>query len=88
MANEFIDVKQEGSVLIITLNDNRTRNALGKKMFGEISQELTRFESDASLRALVLTGKDPAFCSGVNLGEISKWSNVEQKESPKEVIGC
>lgn len=85
MAKEFIDVTHQGSVLIITLNDSRTRNALGKKMFDEISEELTRFESDQSLRALVLTGKDPAFCSGVNLGEISKWSNVEQKEYPSEV---
>jgi len=85
MENEFINVKQEGPVLIITLNDSRTRNALGKKMFNEISQELTRFEADQSLRALVLTGQDPAFCSGVNLGEISQWSHVEQKESANEL---
>lgn len=67
MAYEFIEVEQKEGVLIITMNEPRTRNALSSRMADEIYRELDRFEADPEGRVLVLTGKDPAFCSGANV---------------------
>lgn len=67
MAHQFIHVEEQEGVLLITMDDPRTRNALGPDMSEEINEELDRLESDPNLRVLVLTGKDPAFCSGANV---------------------
>lgn len=47
-------------------------------MFDEISAEIDRLESDPDLRCLVLTGNDPAFCSGANVRGMAK--NIEKDE--------
>lgn len=78
MSYKYIKSERHEGVLVITLDDPSTRNALGVEMGREITDELTSFESDDTLRALVITGRDPAFCSGVNLKEISR--RVEESE--------
>ena len=82
MAHEFIHVEEDGGVLVITMDDARTRNALGAEMSEEINQELDRLETDPDLRVLVLTGKDPAFCSGANV----RWfdQNIRDREQQRE----
>ena len=56
-----------GGVLLIVMDDPPTRNAIGDEMAGEINQELDRLERSSELRAVVLTGRDPSFCSGANV---------------------
>ena len=80
MAYQFIDGAEEGGVLIVTLDDPPTRNAIGDEMAGELNQELERLEADANLRALVLTGRDPAFCSGANVKRMNE-ANEERGET-------
>ena len=67
MGHEYIEVEASGGVLIITLNDPPTRNAMGEEMAREVRTELDRLEADPDLRALVITGTDPSFCSGANV---------------------
>jgi len=67
MPYEFIETQQTDGVLVITMSDPSTRNALGEQMTKELCQELDRFEADPEGRVLVLTGKDPSFCSGANV---------------------
>ena len=67
MAHEYITVDEVGSVLVITMDDPTTRNAIGTEMGNEINEELDRLESEPDLRAVVLTGRDPSFCSGANV---------------------
>ena len=62
-----MDVKKSNGVLTLTLNDPPTRNAMGAEMAAELSSELERFDADPDLRVLLLTGRDPAFCSGANV---------------------
>ena len=49
------------------MDDPATRNAIGDEMAGEINQELDRLEASDHLRTVVLTGRDPSFCSGANV---------------------
>ena len=67
MPYQFIDAQDMGGVLLIVMDDPPTRNAIGDEMAGEINQELDRLERSAELRAVVLTGRDPSFCSGANV---------------------
>lgn len=82
MTHQFIDVKQAGGVLTITMDDPTTRNAIGAEMADEINAELDRLQSDPALRVLVLTGRDPAFCSGANVKRMSQ--SAEQRSGEPE----
>ncbi len=56
--------RQVGSVLLVTLNRPTVRNAVNYELADAIVQSF-RNEGDAA--AIVLTGSDPAFCSGLDL---------------------
>ena len=81
MAHEYIDVNEEDGVLVITMDDPTTRNAIGNEMATEINSELDRLESDPSLRTVVLTGRDPSFCSGANVKRMAQ-ANEERTDVP------
>jgi enoyl-CoA hydratase/carnithine racemase len=82
MTHQYIDVDEVDGVLIITMDDPSTRNAIGDEMAAEIVGELDRLESDPDLRALVITGRDPSFCSGANVKRMDQ-SNRERSEEPR-----
>ena len=67
----YVLADTHGPVRVLTLNDPATRNSLSSGLAQEVLAELDRFEDDPSLRVLVLTGADPAFCSGFNVGEFA-----------------
>ena len=81
MPYEFIDTQEVGGVLVITMDDAPTRNAIGDEMAAEINAEIDRLEASSTLRALVLTGRDPSFCSGANVKRMNQ-ANEERDESP------
>jgi enoyl-CoA hydratase/carnithine racemase len=81
---QYIQVDEQEGVLIITMDDPKTRNAIGNEMFAEIMSELDRFEESPDLRCLLLTGKDPAFCSGANVRGMARAID-EKAEKKKEL---
>lgn len=58
-----------GAVRILTLNRPAARNALGRALIEELYSALDDADADDTVRAVVLTGTDPAFCAGVDLKE-------------------
>ncbi len=73
-------------VLVLTLNDPATRNSLTEQLTEELSGEVSRFATDPALRVLVITGADPAFCSGANVrGFDRRIREREQASAPPEV---
>ncbi|MCV7173655.1 enoyl-CoA hydratase [Mycobacterium manitobense] len=62
-------ILDQGAVRLITMNRPRARNALSRRLIRELYTALTDADADASVRAVVLTGADPAFCAGVDLKE-------------------
>ena len=56
-----------GSVRVITINRPDARNALSRELIHALYAALTDADADAEVRAVVLTGTDPAFCAGVDL---------------------
>jgi len=57
------------AVRVITLNRPEARNALSSTLIEALFAALTDADDDAEVRAVVLTGADPAFCAGVDLKE-------------------
>jgi enoyl-CoA hydratase/carnithine racemase len=71
------------------MDDPTTRNAIGGEMSMEINGELDRLESDPNLRAVVLTGRDPSFCSGANVkrmdASVQERSKVAEEPIPTDM---
>jgi enoyl-CoA hydratase/carnithine racemase len=86
MGYQYIHVDEQDGVMMITMDDPKTRNAIGEDMFEEISKELDRLEADPNLRCLVLTGKDPAFCSGANVRGMAKNIQSEEDSGKKKTL--
>ncbi len=51
----------------ITLNRPESRNALSAVLVSEVHQHLLAADDDTSVRCIVITGAEPAFCSGADL---------------------
>jgi 2-(1,2-epoxy-1,2-dihydrophenyl)acetyl-CoA isomerase len=61
----------EDGIAILTLNDPATRNALsGDPVFSALEQAVDRINGDINIRASILTGLGPAFCSGGNVRDM------------------
>ena len=87
MSNEFIKTENQDGVLVLTMHDPPTRNALGLEMAKEIVDTLDEFENDSSQRVLLLTGTEPSFCSGANVrGFSQRIQEREQQVDPVESL--
>ncbi|OBH09115.1 enoyl-CoA hydratase [Mycobacterium sp. E342] len=56
-------------VRVVTLNRPAARNALDRALVEAAYAAFTEADAEGSVRAVVLTGTDPAFCAGVDLRE-------------------
>src|SRR6202046_4460557 len=65
-----------GPVRVLTMNRPEARNALSSKLIGNLYAALREADDDESVRAVVLTGADPAFCAGVDLKEAQRLGSV------------
>jgi enoyl-CoA hydratase len=61
--------EEANGVRLITLNRPDARNALSAELMDRLVEALHAAEDDPDVRAVVLTGADPAFCAGVDLRE-------------------
>jgi len=66
----FADYTSQGAVAVITLK-NPPVNALSLGLRAAIADGVERANSDASIRAVVITGSGTAFCGGADVGEFS-----------------
>jgi 2-(1,2-epoxy-1,2-dihydrophenyl)acetyl-CoA isomerase len=64
---DLVLVEREGAHAIVTLNDSDKLNPLSAPLTVGLRDALNELAGDESLRAIVLTGADPAFCAGGDL---------------------
>jgi len=57
-------------VLMITLNRPERRNALNHRAYAEIEAAFRAANEDQDVRVVIVTGSDPAFCSGEDVKEM------------------
>ena len=68
MAYEMILTETQGRVGIITFNRPDRLNTLHETMTREMREQITAWNSDPGIGAIVLTGTGRAFCAGADLG--------------------
>jgi len=74
-----IDVQHDGHVDIITINRPEVRNALRFQTYDELEAAIRGSQA----RAIVVTGADPAFCSGDDVREVM--GGGEKRDKPVSV---
>jgi enoyl-CoA hydratase len=99
--DDVLSVTSEAGVATVTLNRPSARNALSGELIGRLAETLGSVEGDPEVRAVVLTGTDPAFCAGLDLNEVrtegldaglladatrNPWSVLRRMDTP--VIGA
>lgn len=57
-------------VLTVTLNRPERRNALNWRAYDELESAFLAADADPQVRCVIVTGADPAFCSGDDVSEI------------------
>jgi len=69
---EFTVVRYEvaDGVARITLNRPEVRNALNRAAYAQLEGAFQEAQADPAVRCVLLTGEDPAFCSGDDVREI------------------
>jgi enoyl-CoA hydratase len=70
MTEVLLDVT--GPVATVTLNRPERRNALSSTLITSLHEVLTEIDARPDVRAVVLTGADPAFCAGLDLQELGQ----------------
>lgn len=68
-APELVHYGVADGVATVTLDSPSNRNALSSALLGQLVAALDRAGADQAVRVVVLTGADPAFCSGADLAE-------------------
>jgi enoyl-CoA hydratase len=71
MAMTELTIDTRDGVAIVTLDRPQRRNALTAALMTAIAETMARLDADDSVSAIVLTGRDPAFCAGLDLAELS-----------------
>jgi enoyl-CoA hydratase len=72
MTSTLVLSDDSGAVRMLTMNRPAARNALSPALIRALYTELREADDDPSVRAVVLTGADPAFCAGVDLKEAQR----------------
>ncbi|MCV7227014.1 enoyl-CoA hydratase [Mycolicibacterium komossense] len=65
-------IADHGAVRVLTMNRPEARNALNRDLIEALFAALVEADTSADIRAVVLTGTDPAFCAGVDLKEAQR----------------
>jgi enoyl-CoA hydratase len=77
---EYREIRYEtdGDVAVVTLDRPAARNALTPTTYAELTDAVTA--ADRSARCLVVTGTDPAFCSGDDVKQIMRAAGPQVAE--------
>jgi 2-(1,2-epoxy-1,2-dihydrophenyl)acetyl-CoA isomerase len=66
-APELISIERTGAHAIVTLDDPDRLNPLSAALTVQLHDQLAKLANDPDVRAIVLTGRDPAFSAGGDL---------------------
>lgn len=85
MSDDAVKVERDGPILLATLNEPATRNALSDAVIRGLLGVIEAANADASLGCIVLTGAGEGFCSGGNVREMHEGGHPMFRGSPLEM---
>jgi len=81
---KFIASEIVNGIGIIKLNNPEKRNALTPELITEFLSELKKFEADANVLGIIITGEGTAFCAGADLSYLKKLQSFSLLENEKD----
>ena len=63
--------ESDGRIAVLTLDRPDARNALSIELCDAITESMEKFDADADVRAIVLTGRGKVFCSGADFSALA-----------------
>lgn len=76
MSTENVDYEVIGRAAVIRLNRPAKLNAFTRAMIFEILESLDRAAADQRVFGIVITGVGPAFCAGLDIGDLMDATSV------------
>jgi 2-(1,2-epoxy-1,2-dihydrophenyl)acetyl-CoA isomerase len=76
----MLDETRDGATAVLTLDYPERRNALAIPMRERLATAFDRIEADASVRAVVITGRGGTFCAGGDIGGMDAPTLVAGRE--------
>lgn len=73
--------EMKGHVALVTLNRPEVRNALNARAYADVEAVFRHIQNDGEVRCVVLTGADPAFCSGEDVKQMMTGPQREQSQA-------
>ena len=67
---ETLDLTIENHIATLAINRPQARNALNRLAYTELEQTFIALQNNQDVRCIILTGTDPAFCSGDDVKEL------------------
>lgn len=74
--DDVLHIEVADEVALVVMNRPDRRNALNSLLVGGLRASLHSLDERDDVRAIVLTGADPAFCAGVDLEELAAGGSV------------
>jgi enoyl-CoA hydratase len=73
---EYADllIEVHAKVAVIRLNRPKALNALNENMMNELGDALKRFDNDASIACIILTGSEKAFAAGADIAAMANYT--------------
>ena len=83
--SDLVLFERRGSAALVTINRPDKRNALSRALIAELGDAFAAAEADAAVRSVIVTGSGPAFCAGMDLGELRGTLGEQRGMSMPEV---
>jgi enoyl-CoA hydratase/carnithine racemase len=86
MEFDLVHYELSEHIATITLNRPEVRNALSREAYAQLEGAFRKAQGDPDVRCIILTGADPAFCSGDDVRQImAPAANKETVERLRQV---
>ncbi len=72
MTDSMVVVERTANITTVTLHRPAVRNALDRALMDAVWDAVAEAGADPDIRAVILTGADPAFCAGIDIGEAAR----------------
>jgi methylglutaconyl-CoA hydratase len=82
----MLAVEIRGAVGYLTIDRPDVRNALGPEVVAALAAGLDRIESDAAVRAVVLTGAGKVFSAGADLSSMRKQGSADAEDNRRNAL--
>ena len=73
---EAVRYEQDGGIVILTLNEPKTRNALSPAIVDALVEHIHRINADLSVGCVILTGAGEGFSSGGNVKDMKERTGI------------